>query len=134
MREKQNRSLPHEEELAARKSPSPAAIAGFGALLSVAAIICYEVLQPVPDIPALPPPPPLAQAAPPPPVTAPVVEQPPPVQVRNPFDKKEVFEFPAGTTLEAAHAAVADTLLARARERQAEEDAKHPRKKRSRPG
>jgi hypothetical protein len=132
MSEKQNRNLPHEAELAGRKSPL--AIAGFGALLAVAAIISYEVLQPVPEIPALPPPPPLADAdAIPRKISAPAVEQ-PPVRVQNPFDKHEVFEFPAGTTLEAAHAAVADTLLERARERQAEYDAKHPRKRRSRPG
>jgi hypothetical protein len=102
--------------------------------LTLAAIIGYEVLKPVPVVPTLPPPPPLApiveaRRV----VAAPVVEQ-PPVRVANPFDQKEVFEFPAGTAPEAAKAAVADTLLARARERQAEYDAKHPRKRRSRPG
>ena len=131
MREKQNRNLPHGEELAERRSP--AAIAGFGVALTLAAIIGYEVLKPVPVVPALPPPPPLAPIVEARRVAAPVVE-PPPVRVANPFDKKEVFEFPAGTTPEAAQAAVADTLLARARERQAEYDAKHPRKRRSRPG
>jgi len=57
-----------------------------------------------------------------------------PVRVRNPFDRSEVFEFPAGTTPDAAKAAMADTLLERARERQAEYDAKHPKRRRSRPG
>lgn len=133
MSEKQNRNLPHEEELAGRKSPL--AIAGFAAVLIVAAIIGYEVLQPVPQIPALPPPPSLALANETPRVSAaPVVVEQPTVRVRNPFDKHEVFEFPAGTTPEEAHAAVADTLLERARGRQAEYDAKHPRKRRSRPG
>lgn len=49
---------------------------------------------------------------------APVV--PPPaalVQVRNPFDATEVFEFPAGTTKTVARKAVAEQLLQRARDR-----------------
>jgi len=132
MREKQNRNLPQGEELAERRSP--AAIAGFGVALTLAAIIGYEVLKPVPVVPALPPPPPLAPIVEAPRAVAPPVVEQPPVRVTNPFDKKEVFEFPAGTTPEAAQAAVADTLLARARERQAEYEAKHPRKRRSRPG
>lgn len=41
-----------------------------------------------------------------------------PVLIENPFDKEEVFEFPAGTTETAAREAVADILLERARERQ----------------
>lgn len=47
----------------------------------------------------------------PPPVTA------PPVRFRNPFDKAEVFEFPAGTSRAEAHTAVAKLLRERARER-----------------
>lgn len=132
MCEEQNRDLPHREELAERTSP--VAIAGFGAVLILAAFMGYEVLKPVPDVPALPPPPPLAQADEAPRAIATVVEQAPPVRVRNPFDKKEVFEFPPGTTPEAARAAVADALLERARERQAAYEAKHPRKRRTRPG
>jgi hypothetical protein len=64
-------------------------------------------------------------AANPPPVVAPLaaVEAPPeieqpPVQVANPFDKSEVFEFPAGTTDAQARDAVADMLMKRAMERQ----------------
>lgn len=49
-------------------------------------------------------------------VETPVVEA-PPVRVRNPFDKTEVFEFPAGTSKAAARDAVAETLMQRARER-----------------
>ncbi len=41
----------------------------------------------------------------------------PPVRFRNPFDKSEVFEFPAGTTRAEARAAVAQLLRQRARER-----------------
>lgn len=113
-----------------RNGPSLAAIAGFGAVLAVAATIGYQVLQAPPTLTALPPPPPSAKADDTPRVAAPVAEPPPPVRVTNPFDKSEVFEFPVGTTLEDAHAAVADTLLERARERQAEYDARHPKKQR----
>jgi hypothetical protein len=52
-----------------------------------------------------------------------------PVRVRNPFDKGEVFEFPAGTSEQDARDAMADMLLKRAMERQAAYDAKHPRRK-----
>lgn len=110
--------------------PSLAAIAGFGAVLVLAATIGYEVLQAPPALTALPPPPPSAKVDDKPRVTAPVVVE-PPVHVANPFDKNEVFEFPPGTTPEEAHAAVADTLLERARERQAEYDARHPKRRRS---
>jgi hypothetical protein len=39
------------------------------------------------------------------------------VQVRNPFDATEVFEFPAGTTRTQAREAVAELLLQRAHDR-----------------
>ena len=55
-----------------------------------------------------------------------------PVRVQNPFDKREVFEFPAGTSEQDARDAMADTLLKRAVERQAAYDAKHPRRKSAR--
>jgi hypothetical protein len=42
------------------------------------------------------------------------------VQVRNPFDATEVFEFPAGTTDAESHAQVAKLLLQRAHEREAQ--------------
>ena len=152
MSEKQNRNLPHEEEFAeielsgeqllrltkAASSPraserrrwkSAAAITGVGSVLALAAIIGYENLRSAPQTPAPPPPPPIAQIEPPQ-VTEPVGDQ-TPVLVRNPFDRSEVFEFPPGTTPEEAHAAVADALLERARERQAEYDARHPRRRRS---
>lgn len=45
--------------------------------------------------------------------------QPEPVRFANPFDKNEVFEFPAGTSKEDARAAVANILLERASERRA---------------
>jgi hypothetical protein len=41
----------------------------------------------------------------------------PPVRYVNPFDRSEVFEFPPGTTRAAAHDAVAELLLERARGR-----------------
>jgi hypothetical protein len=40
-----------------------------------------------------------------------------PLRFKNPFDKSEVFEFPAGTTLEEARASVADVLRQRAQDR-----------------
>jgi hypothetical protein len=43
-----------------------------------------------------------------------------PVRVTNPFDKSEVFEFPAGTTLAEARALMNEMLLERARERYAQ--------------
>jgi hypothetical protein len=48
---------------------------------------------------------------------APTAPGPGPVRVQNPFDKREVFEFPAGTSQQAAHDAVAEMLLQRASER-----------------
>ena len=49
---------------------------------------------------------------------APSVElAPPPVKFANPFDKKEVFEFPAGTSRAEARQKVAELLLKRAQER-----------------
>jgi hypothetical protein len=111
---------------------SAAAVTGIGSVLALAAAIGYEGLRTAPEPPPLPPP--VAEVEPaPPPVEAPASDQ-PPVLVRNPFDKSEVFEFPAGTTTEEAKAAVADALLERARVRQAEYDAKHPKRRRSRPG
>jgi hypothetical protein len=53
-----------------------------------------------------------------------------PVRIRNPFDRSEVFEFPSGTSEQQAHDAVADMLLKRAMDRQAEYDSRHTRKRR----
>jgi len=50
------------------------------------------------------------------PIEAPAADQ-PPVRFTNPFDKTEVFEFPAGTTRAAARDAVAEILRERAQER-----------------
>jgi hypothetical protein len=61
----------------------------------------------------------------------PAVQDSKPVRVRNPFDKSEVFEFPSGTSEQEAHDAVADVLLQRAIERQAEYDARHGRKRKA---
>jgi hypothetical protein len=40
-----------------------------------------------------------------------------PVRFKNPFDAGEIFEFPPGTSQAEARAAVAATLLERARQR-----------------
>jgi hypothetical protein len=42
-----------------------------------------------------------------------------PTRFENPFDASEIFEFPAGTSADAARESVAQMLLQRARERQA---------------
>lgn len=63
-------------------------------------------------------------------VPAPVVDT-APVRVQNPFDKSEVFEFPAGTSEQDARDKVADLLMQRAVERQALYDAQHPRKRKA---
>lgn len=47
-----------------------------------------------------------------------------PVRLANPFDASEVFEFPQGTKLAEARAAVAETLLERARARYAQLDSR----------
>ena len=57
-----------------------------------------------------------AQPAPPAPPAAP--DEPVQVQVTNPFDKTEVFNFPAGTSETDAQLAVARLLMQRAQERQ----------------
>jgi hypothetical protein len=55
-----------------------------------------------------------------PPPAVPAETQGPPVQVRNPFDTSEVFEFPAATTKTQAREAVAELLLQRARDRRSQ--------------
>jgi hypothetical protein len=66
---------------------------------------------------AAPIPPPIAALTPAPaaPIAAPV-----PVKFANPFDRSEVFEFPAGTSKSEARARVADLLMKRAQERRAQ--------------
>jgi len=53
------------------------------------------------------------------PAEPPVPDAPPepPVQVRNPFDAKEIFEFPPGTSETDARQQVVELLMQRARER-----------------
>jgi hypothetical protein len=50
-----------------------------------------------------------------------------PLRFENPFDKSEVFEFPAGTTLEEARASVADLLIQRAQDRHIRPGLQHSR-------
>lgn len=67
-------------------------------------------------------PPPVAVVAQEEPVAQPEpapVEQAEPVRFKNPFDHREVFEFPAGTTKVEAREKVAEILMDRARERRA---------------
>jgi hypothetical protein len=60
------------------------------------------------------------------------VEQAEPMRFANPFDHREVFEFPAGTTKAEARDRVAEILMDRARERRAASP-QHFRKKKAMP-
>jgi hypothetical protein len=51
------------------------------------------------------------------PESAPLTDQPATIRFVNPFDRREVFEFPAGTSQADARDAVADLLAERARDR-----------------
>ncbi len=106
---------------------SPFALAGAGTVLCLALGAGYGIGLSKPPAPtqALPIPAPVEVSA------KPLVVDEPPLRVRNPFDKREVFEFPAGTTEKDAHDAVADMLLQRAAERQALYDARHSKRRRS---
>jgi hypothetical protein len=82
----------------------------------------YSAVSREPDIPVAPAPNPVAAIpepapAPPPPTPAPVAVAAEPVRFTNPFDRSEVFDFPAGTSREEARTAVAAILLERARSR-----------------
>jgi hypothetical protein len=81
----------------------------------------------IPPAPVTVAPPPPASGLAPAPASAPAsAPEPPsdaatppePVRYVNPFDKKEVFEFPAGTSKAEARDAVAELLYERAQERQ----------------
>lgn len=95
--------------------------------LAVAVTVAHRPRAPATQ-PALSPPPaaPVRAPAPPPRGRSLVAAQraatepapaPPPVKFRNPFDRSEVFEFPAGTSYEDARGQVAQLLLDRARVR-----------------
>ncbi len=97
-------------------------------VLAAVAVLQWPTARPAEPLP-LPPPPvietPEAPAPQPEAQTAP--PQLPPVRYRNPFDRREVFEFPAGTSVTDAQQAVADILLQRAQERRAARLLKHHR-------
>ena len=61
-------------------------------------------------------------------VTQPVLETTTPVRFKNPFDAREVFEFPSGTSEAEARDAVATLLLERARERHVPQTARSRKK------
>jgi hypothetical protein len=84
-------------------------------------------VAPAPVIKPTPPPAAAKPAAPPAPVAIPVAapdvaatpqktqeQQASPIRVKNPFDAKEVFEFPAGTTRAQAREKMTELLLRRA--------------------
>jgi hypothetical protein len=85
--------------------------AAVAAVLVVLGSVAHLAAKPTP-VPA-----PVIQA--PPPAPPPPAEEPPaaaaePVLFKNPFDRSEVFEFPAGTTQQEAREAVARLLMDRA--------------------
>ncbi len=94
---------------------------GVGAASLVAVLIGFAVdrspgtPQSAHPAPLAPPPVAMVAAAP-----ATAVADAVPVIFRNPFDRSEVFEFPAGTSQAEARARVADLLLERAQERRAQ--------------
>jgi hypothetical protein len=100
------------------------------ALVGVAAIVAWRPGPPHQAAPRTPPTPAIATTPPPASQPAALLEpqelqkpqeldepQRPPMRVRNPFDAKEVFEFPAGTTKAEARKKVSEILLQRAVDR-----------------
>jgi hypothetical protein len=79
---------------------------------------------------AEPPQPPATAAVRPtaafPPAASIASSPPPPVQVMNPFDPTEVFEFPAGTSPAESQDRMAQVLLQRARDRQGQWERNKP--------
>jgi hypothetical protein len=86
------------------------------ASLSTARLTTAPKSSPPPQAPKLVAAAPAAAPATPEP-SQPAVAAAQPLRFKNPFDKSEVFEFPAGTTLEEARASVADVLRQRAQDR-----------------
>jgi hypothetical protein len=106
-----------EREKSTSRWPPSVFFVGIGAALVVATAAAYGGKVFAPPGPTVEPPPLVLselEETPEVPVAQPAPE---PVRVRNPFDKGEIFEFPAGTSADAARDAVAEMLLARARER-----------------
>ena len=97
------------------------AVAVASALLTaVTYIATTHAVQPAPiatSVVPSPPAPVIVARPPSPPPPAPSAEPAEPVRFVNPFDRKEVFEFPAGTSKADARNAVAELLYERAQER-----------------
>jgi hypothetical protein len=111
---------PHAQAAGARRSGLwPLALAA--AVLGIAASAAWWAwVQRVPH-PVIPAPVALRPVPPVVPPPAPPAEPPaPPVQLRNPFDRKEVFEFPAGTSAADAREQMAELLLQRAQDRRSQ--------------
>jgi hypothetical protein len=85
--------------------------------IALLAGVAYLAAKPVYTAPPLVPV--VAQAEPVAEPEPPAAEQAEPVRFKNPFDHREVFEFPAGTTKAEARDKVAEILMDRARERRA---------------
>jgi hypothetical protein len=84
---------------------------------TVAAVVAFASVAHHTTPPAAAPPAAVKAANPTQPAPQPAASAGEPVRVKNPFDRSEIFEFPAGTSKEEAHQAVAELLLQRANER-----------------
>ncbi|HEX3836354.1 MAG TPA: hypothetical protein VHW25_05260 [Steroidobacteraceae bacterium] len=91
------------------------------ALVGIAAAFAWRPRLPHREVQQLPPSPAArsmpAMVAPPAAPAMPAAPQAPPIRVKNPFDPKEVFEFPAGTSKADARQKVSELLLQRAIDR-----------------
>jgi hypothetical protein len=112
-------TVPDKVPSIARRSPVFASSA-IGASIIVAAVIAAFIADQGPrtepmNTAAKAVAPPVTALATPAAISEPV---PSPVRFRNPFDRTEIFEFPAGTSPAEARDKVADLLMKRAQERQ----------------
>jgi hypothetical protein len=123
----------NEQEHSARPPRPPMSTLRFAIVLGVVAVASALVtaityiattdtpqLAPISTTIVFSPPAPVVvapPALPPPPAPSADPADPAPVRFANPFDKREVFEFPAGTSQADARDAVAEILYERAQER-----------------
>jgi hypothetical protein len=88
-----------------------------GAVGAVAAVVAFASVTHHTTPSTAAPPTAVKPATPTQPAPEPAAPTGDPVRFKNPFDRSEIFEFPAGTSDEEARQAVAELLLQRANER-----------------
>ncbi len=106
----------HQSSRRSRRSPLAFATLASGVAIGVALGLAVHL---VPHVRTVTIKVPVSMPAPatPLPATFPAELQEPPVQLRNPFDRSEVFEYPPGTSADEARRSAAALLLQRARDR-----------------